>query len=248
MCIQAREAIFRGNPQIDAVDEQAVDLVVRQAIFFREYRYLRCLRKAFVHPVQTFPVRACPEGVSVGNKRQTAGKTCYNPMIQGFQVNDVDAFYAAHPQFVCHKTFPKAGCGLYWIDIVGGFAQIVEIQSVVRRYPDIVVNAVVRQTQNDINAFGRIRRTPVRDSDDVMGGRDDIIQATSHGACPDPPLPVFAERRDGVICERRVSRVVVPERQTAHLFTHAVFGGSKPQDIPAVDKHGPDRRGRDKSC
>ena len=117
--VEAGESVLGRNPQVDAIDQQAVDLVVRQPVVFRIDRNLRCFRQAFVHPVQALAVGAAPENVSVGNERQAAGESRDNPVVQGFQVDDVDASDAAHPQFVRHEAFSEAGARLHGIEVIG---------------------------------------------------------------------------------------------------------------------------------
>ena len=115
--------------------------------------------------------------------------------------------------------------------------QVVVIKPVVRRNPDKVVDAVVDHAENDVDAFRRLRRTPVRDAYDVEPGRADTVQASGHGSRPDPAVFVFAEGRYRIVYQRRVGRVVVPEQAVADLLANAIFGGRQPEGVPAVDEH-----------
>jgi hypothetical protein len=140
---------------------------------------------------------------------------------------------------------PEAGRRLSGISGIGGFAQVIDVESVVGGDPDIVVDRVIRHPEDDIDAPCRFRQGTFRIADGIGTGHVDIVQVSGHGAEPDPALPVLAEGGDRVVGERGILRMVVPEHQVPDLPAYAVAGGGQPKVTLAVEVHGTDRGRRD---
>ena len=196
LCIQAGEAILRRNPQVDAVHEETVDLVVRQPVGLRENRDGRLVRKAVLHLVEAAPVGAGPDDVPVGNERHTDREPFHAPGFQSPQVDDAHAFDRAHPQLVGYDAGTQAGGQFPGVFDEGGASQVIEKQPAASGQPDIVVDMVVHQSEDDIDTPGQLRLGALRNPDDIGGGLVHIVQVPVHGAEPDAALAVLAEGRD----------------------------------------------------
>ena len=243
--VKAGETVLCRNPQVITVQQEALDLVVRQPVLLRIKGQFRFFGLVVVQPAEAVPICAGPEGVPVRDQRHADGHLRDLSGLQRFQVDGTQPVETAYPQFVRGDAGPEAGCRLPGIPGKGCIAQIIDIQPVVGGDPNIVVDGIVRHSENDIDASGRFRLMPLRVVDDFGAGRIDIVQASGHGSEPDPALPVLTECSDRIVGEGGVLRVVIAEYQVSDLPAQAVSGRRQPQDAPVVDVHRPDRCRRD---